>query len=129
MPYRNVAPVFTTAARFEGADAGTRRALTMMVTDIPAIKRIEEACKKLKIETRVPYWKRDVPAHIGLPNLSVAIFVTTSGDETRVEQFRQRWAKHSWKLLGVITRVIERTPVDELACHLKEALRQLGKRV
>jgi hypothetical protein len=129
MPYRNVAPVFTTTARFAGADARTRRALTMAVVDIPAVQRIEAACKKLKVDYKVPYWKHDTWAHIGLPNLSVAIFMTTSLDEERTEEFRQKWAKHNWKLLGVGTKVIERTPVEELVEHLKIALRELGKRV
>jgi hypothetical protein len=129
MPYRNVAPVFTTTARFAGADARTRRALTMAVIEVPAVDRIVDACKRLKIDAKVPYWKRDVWAHIGLVNLHTAIFMTTSLDEERTEEFRQRWAKHGWKLLGVGTKVIERTPVEELAEHLKVALRELGKRV
>jgi hypothetical protein len=101
----------------------------MAVTDIPAIRRVLEACKALKIDAKVPYWERDVWTHIGLPNLKVAIFMTTSLDEDRTEEFRERWAKYKWRLLGVSTKTVERTPVPDLVQHLKAALKEVGRRV
>jgi hypothetical protein len=101
----------------------------MLNRDNQAVERILEAAKILKIKAVAPYWREDCWAHVGFPNLGLAILVRSFSDLAMCERFKEKWSRHKFKFLMVMERHLERRTAEEVAEELQEAIDHLRGKV
>src|SRR5262245_50500215 len=119
--------VFDGEAPIVGIDEPTRRALSQLNIGHREVQRILDACRKIGLKPITRVHKPDVCAHVGIPSLKVAIVSRKTIEQAFKEQNYNRWKAHGWNLLIATHRQTQLLTDDQLAEHLKEALRQLGK--
>lgn len=113
---------FVASDPFPGASAQTRRSLGNL-GDHTSARRILESAARLRVKAKRPVWLTDAWAHVGFPDLHVAVVILCSGFvSTQREVYRAKWKEAGWDLLTVEKGRVERMSDAELDAELREAL-------
>jgi hypothetical protein len=118
---------FSTVNPPAGLTESVRRALAQANVETEPILRLVAACKKLKLKTVSPVNRTDCWAHIGIPNLMVAIYIRDFLETSRISRERNNWERHGWKMLAITNPQIGRLSDEQLVSQLKAALVESGK--
>lgn len=122
-----VESIFTTGSPYVGVDESTRRALAQLNLDHQEVRRVKAACDSLGLKTVPRVHKHNVAAHLGIPDKKVAIIVRKTVETAFHEQNYRKWKEHGWELLIVTHRQTQLVTDEQLADHLRSALKSLGK--
>lgn len=118
---------FQMGERFPGASPIVRRALAQSNFESPQCNRVLAACKALKLKAISPFYDADNWAHIGIPSKNVSIFVSSCAARERIDVKRECWKKVGFSMLVVTYNGIDRVVDENLALHLRDAIKGLGK--
>lgn len=115
--------VFRPGIQYAGCDNSTRRALRQTNMEAPHILKLVEAARGLKYKHVSPAYKNDTWAHLGFPDIKIAVIAR---HETAArEAFTARWAKHGWKMLAVSPGALNGGSVEDLTRQLGDAILEL----